>query len=172
MSRNLEYLRKVVGNDAIRCSADGVSCAVAATAGELVVARAGGLGTEGKLERFSLRELAAVRILPNPHANMFEAQFADGKAARMMYHRETVGRVERLHRILEELIARSGSDAVADEPLAAMPPEVEESLAAAGPSAAAVRSPDDERAARMNRIILVLIVLPLVLLYVYSTYSR
>jgi len=169
MSKHLEYLRRSLGGETVRSFADGVGVAVATTADELVTARAAALGSGGRLERFALRDLSGVRILPNPHASMFEAQFAGGRMARLMYHREAGRDIERLAESLQEIlgndVAVPGGKQVAVGPVPA--PEVVAPLPAADEG-----GDDDARTARKNRILLAMVLIPLVLLYVYSAFSR
>ena len=169
MSKHLEYLRRSLSSETVRSFADGVGVAVATTADELVTARAAALGSGGKLERFALRDLAGVRILPNPHASMFEAQFAGGRMARLMYHREAGRDVERLAESLRESLG-NGVAGAAEKRAEVEPAPAPEAVAP--PPVADEGGDDDARTARKNRILLAMVLIPLVLLYVYSAFSR
>jgi hypothetical protein len=135
---------------------------VAVTDEEFLTARGG--GRRGDVQRFPLDALARLRVVPNPHANLVEIEFA-GTSPRnvtFMYDPRPGNGLDGLVDILREQASR--------------PPRVRDGAPATAEAPAAQASPvaADEGAetTRRNRIILALLLVPLIGLYFAQVFLR
>jgi hypothetical protein len=164
MSNNLKTIRDTVGADKIRADGDAIGLGVAITDDELVTARAG-LATRGPtVQRFSLNSLTKLRVLPNPHANLVEIEFAGKppKSVTFMYDARTAKDLEGVVGILRE---RAANPSVTVAEASASDPQSSEVAADPQPEGEASTT-------RRNRIIFLLLLLPLIGLYLAQVYLR
>lgn len=115
MSKHLDFLFEEVERSAIRVSAEGFGLAVALTEDQLITAKAGIIRRWGKVERFPLSSLVALRSMPNPSANLLQIQFAEGSGGRVltiMYPPESSAAFDQIIGFLQgRLAAQQSGDA-------------------------------------------------------------
>lgn len=160
MSNHLKTIRDTIGEDRIRAGGEAIGLGVAVTDDEVVIARRAAAGGRGTVERLRLDTITQMRVLPNPHANFVEIEFAGRppKNVSFMYDARTA---KELDAVIDILRGRAANPAAGSK---IPPPEVSPPVAAA---------PQDEATATTrNRIILLLMLVPLVGLYFAQVFLR
>lgn len=104
MSKHLEALKKRAAGEALRAVGEGMGVAVGVTQDELITAKAKLFGA--KVERFPLRQVSAVRTIPNPAANVLGLDFSTNppRTVTVMYEADAQTAFTTIISILKEYL--------------------------------------------------------------------
>jgi hypothetical protein len=108
MAKHLDAIRKNLNGAKIRAAGEAMGLAVVVTEDEIVTGKAKLFGA--KLERFKLAEVRAVRVVPNPSANLLEIGLG-GHSARsltVMYGPEALKDFEDVIGLLRQQLHGAG----------------------------------------------------------------
>jgi hypothetical protein len=113
MTKHLEYVRKQADGEIVRFAEMAISQAVAMTENELLVGHGSIVGrVSAKLERYPLRQLAAIEVTPDPTTTELQLWFAGSTSpVNIMFSTTERWRFDRLILALRNWVERLGAQA-------------------------------------------------------------
>ena len=163
MSSNLALLRERIAPKTILAAAEGVAIAVALTEDELATGKTGPF-RRGTVERFPLRALTGVRVIPNPHATLLEIEFGKPRerSVTVLYEADQRADFERITALLRDRM----QEPPGEHAPGIMPAQMGDR------SQPTSDASEEETGARRARIIVALVLAPLIVIYFAEIFLR